>query len=437
MATIFAGFPFTRHTPHPQAGNDHDDDGDDDGRSDSRDESNSNVNVNNGHDGDNDDSDGDDSSHGGYDSDHSLFHEESSGSGWGSGSGSGWSSGGGSQSGDRFATASVAKIQKRQKQRQKTSLRKGMSAKGKNSLGGGTVLEGESFRAGAATSASPPLSRTAVYGAVHSYFDSRHGGGGFSVANEWHCFARYILRLREAVEEDRLPWATDFFDMKKMRRPRNGAEAVSRLNLNIPYYAANYLEICYAVTFPFLFFYNWPFFVVLVTSCVLVHSIEMRKQQTHSYGTAAAVFGRRVGYHTLGHLLLGCCVILFAFFGGLKTVSLVLLLTGGIVIPHALLRRTTFFDDEEMEKCRPKLLQYALTIVFLALCYLEGAPAAPDPASNASPPPPTADANASPSSPSSPAAKAAKVAKRTCNESGGGDDGGGEGEETTERVRDG
>lgn len=249
--------------------------------------------------------------------------------------------------------ASVAKIQLRRRLREKKFVRKGQEDRqGK-----------DTFRLGSARQA-----------AKTSYFNcQRTAPERFSVKHEWECFMGFMHHLWESLEEDRLPWTNDFLDLRKMRRPKNKKEALSRLNLNIPYYASNYVEIFYAITLPFLFLYNLPFFIVVVTTCVLIHSISMRRKELQHYDKKATVFGHEIPYHTLGHTLLLCQVILFVFFNGLNTVVLVLVLNGCVIIPHALLRRTTFFDDEDMEKCRPKLGQYALSLLFLTLCYLEGA----------------------------------------------------------------
>ncbi|CBZ29955.1 conserved hypothetical protein [Leishmania mexicana MHOM/GT/2001/U1103] len=174
------------------------------------------------------------------------------------------------------------------------------------------------------------------------------------------------------IKDDRLPWMTDFADIHKMELPRKAKEIAWRLNLNIPYYSSNYIEIFYVVTMPLLFVYNTPFFVVTFLAIVIIHSIRMHKKKTHEYGDSIVMLGRRIRYRKLGHLLVFAMVMLLMFFDGLRTLMWVLLLNVCIIVPHALLRKPTYFDDEDLEKCRPKMVQYAICLVILVLAYLEG-----------------------------------------------------------------
>ncbi|CAG9580731.1 conserved hypothetical protein [Leishmania major strain Friedlin] len=174
------------------------------------------------------------------------------------------------------------------------------------------------------------------------------------------------------IENDRLPWMTDFADIHKMELPRKAKEIAWRLNLNIPYYSSNYIEIFYVVTMPLLFMCNTPFFVVTLLAILIIHSIQKHKKKMHEYGDSVVLLGRRIRYRQLGHLLVFALVMLLIFFKGLRTLLWVLLLNVCIIVPHALIRKPTYFDDEDLEKCRPKMVQYAICLVILVLAYLEG-----------------------------------------------------------------
>ncbi|KAG5469433.1 hypothetical protein LSCM1_02653 [Leishmania martiniquensis] len=204
-----------------------------------------------------------------------------------------------------------------------------------------------------------------------SYFSSSKVSS-LSIRNEIDCYLWLLRYVYKKIEEDRLPWMTDFADMEKMELPRKAKEIAVRLNLNVPYYFSNYLEIFYAVTMPLLFLYNTPFCIVTFLTLVMIHSIRMRKKSTSVYGDGVVVLGRSIGYRKLGHLLLLALAVLFVFFDGLRTLMWVLLLNFCVIVPHALMRKPTYFDDEDLEKCRPKLGQYAICLVILVLAYLEG-----------------------------------------------------------------
>lgn len=206
-----------------------------------------------------------------------------------------------------------------------------------------------------------------------SYFH-RSNSEAFSLRKEMHCYKEFLRHLYRCMEEDRLPWKTDFADLNKMRPPRKLKEVAGRLNLNIPYYLSNYVELFHVITMPFLLLYNTPFFLVTLLAVLMIHSVRLRKRNTRVYGDAAMVLGRPVSYRTLGHVLLIALVLLFIFFNGLRTMMWVTVLNVCFVVPHALLRKPTYFDDEDLEKCRPKMGQYAICLVILALAYLEGDP---------------------------------------------------------------
>lgn len=175
-----------------------------------------------------------------------------------------------------------------------------------------------------------------------------------------------------------MPWFTDFGDPNKMRLPLSTKEALSRINLNFPYYATNYLHIFYLVTVPFLLMYNWPFLVVFVTFAVVGHMIALQKRHQQIYGSEVVLLGRCLRYRTLGHAALTIIIVLILFSDVLRTVLCVLLLNAIVIVPHAMCRISTNFDDEDLEKLRPRLTLYALSLFFVALAYLEGDINAPE-----------------------------------------------------------
>lgn len=204
-----------------------------------------------------------------------------------------------------------------------------------------------------------------------SYFH-RHNTNAFSLPNEFRCYVGHLRHLFRTVEEDRLPWKTDFADLHKMCFPCKMKELAGRINLNIPYYSSNYIEVFYVVTMPFLFLYNTPFFLVTFVTMVLIHSIALRRKNTQVYGESVTVLGRPISYRNLAHIILFAFAMLFMFFNGLETLLWTIALNVCIIVPHAAIRKPTYFNDEDMEKCRPKLGQYGIVLLLLALDYLEG-----------------------------------------------------------------
>lgn len=220
-------------------------------------------------------------------------------------------------------------------------------------------------------STSPGVNRMSATDAPLSYFH-RHSRNSFSIQNELRCYVGHLKHVFKIIEEDRLPWQADFADIHKLRLPRKMKEVAGRLNLNIPYYASNYVEVFYVVTMPFLFVYNTPFFLVTFVTMVMIHSVTMRRKNTQVYGESVTVLGRPITYRNLAHILLFAFAMLFMFFNGLRTLMWVVVLNVCVIVPHAVIRKPTYFDDEELEKCRPKLAQYAIVLLLLALDYLEG-----------------------------------------------------------------
>ncbi|KAF8297482.1 hypothetical protein TcYC6_0078780 [Trypanosoma cruzi] len=180
-----------------------------------------------------------------------------------------------------------------------------------------------------------------------------------------------VWRIRKELQKEELPWIRDFFDREQFCFPKNFGEVASRLNLNIPFFAANYAVIFYTVTLPFLIFYDPLFFVLFCVSALLVHSIQLSRKKRSRYGTTMRIGGISVHYQRLADIYFIALLLLFVFGHGLRTVGLVLLINTVLIIPHALLRRPTYFDDEELEKMRPKVVQYIITLVLLLLAYLE------------------------------------------------------------------
>lgn len=196
--------------------------------------------------------------------------------------------------------------------------------------------------------------------------------GEFSVQNEIDSFIYNCRQFWNSVEDDRLPWRSDFMDPKKLSFPSK-KDIKPRLNLNLPYYASNYIELNYMLCMPMLLILNPAFFFVAALACLAMHSIAIRKKCTDAYGGEFAFLGRVIPYKVLGHVMVVTLIILLLFFNGFRSLGHIILFNCCTVVPHALLRNVTYFDDEELEKCRPKLFQYLLILVFLLLSYIEGA----------------------------------------------------------------
>ncbi|CCW66243.1 unnamed protein product [Phytomonas sp. Hart1] len=180
------------------------------------------------------------------------------------------------------------------------------------------------------------------------------------------------INMYKNVDNERLPWKSDFMNLDRMSMPANSKEMLSRINLNIPYYALNYMELSCVITLPFLYFYNFPYFVVYSITCMLLYSVlvnGIESSQSHNY---VCFCGLQISYHNLGHSLLFAYGVIFIFSEGVKTWLLVTLMNLFIIIPHALWRTPTYFDDEKLEKCRPRLVRNALMLLMLFLVYLEG-----------------------------------------------------------------
>ncbi|RNF21263.1 putative RAB-interacting protein [Trypanosoma conorhini] len=194
-------------------------------------------------------------------------------------------------------------------------------------------------------------------------------GGVFALARD---VVLQVWNIVKELQKEELPWMKDFFDREQFVPPKSLGDAVSRANLNLPFYAANYAVICYVVLLPFLLLYNPLFFVLIGVSAVTLHSIYLAERQRSVYGTRMCIGGFSVLYRRLADVFLVVLLLLFLFGDGLRTMGAVLFITGVLVLPHAVLRRPTYFDDEELEKLRPKMVQYIIIFVLLLLAYLEG-----------------------------------------------------------------
>ncbi|CCW63151.1 unnamed protein product [Phytomonas sp. EM1] len=181
-----------------------------------------------------------------------------------------------------------------------------------------------------------------------------------------------LLNIYKRVDKDRLPWQSDFMNLDRMSFPSNSKEVLSRINLNVPYYALNYLELSCMITLPFLFFYNLPFFVVYFITSMLVYGVLVNGIKTSQSHNFVCLWGFQIAYHILGHTLLFAYLVILLFFDGVKTGLVVFWMNLLIVIPHAIWRTPPYFDDEKLEKCRPRLVRYALMLIMLFLVYLEG-----------------------------------------------------------------
>ncbi|KAH9578373.1 Prenylated rab acceptor PRA1 [Trypanosoma melophagium] len=185
-----------------------------------------------------------------------------------------------------------------------------------------------------------------------------------------------LVEIRDVLRRDQLPWLDDFFDRKQFVLPKSKEEAIERLNLNLPYYGANYIVVFYTITLPFLMVYDPLFFLLVSLSAILLHTIHLRERRRSYFGANITIAGISIQYKRLVDFHIIILLTLFFFRDGLRTVGIVLLINSLIILPHAVWRKPTYFDDEELEKLRPKMMQYIISLVLLILVYLEckGAP---------------------------------------------------------------
>lgn len=200
-----------------------------------------------------------------------------------------------------------------------------------------------------------------------------------SVSASGHEFSASMLSSIQNLEQNRLSWRDDFFFFSAMSLPRS-SELFLRINLNVPYYFYNYLQVMLMVLVPFLLIYSIPFLLLASVNCFVLYRTllnAMTKDEKVKHEVVLPFFPYIRLSHR-GHFFVLAWLLLFLFAGGVKTMIYVGFLIGLIVMPHALLRTPVFFDDEEMEKLRPKLLDYVLMLVFLGLSYLEGDVSGPE-----------------------------------------------------------
>lgn len=178
--------------------------------------------------------------------------------------------------------------------------------------------------------------------------------------------------FRTKYNKYHLSWIDDFFSLELMSIPKK-SEFFMRLNLNVPYYFLNYALLIIIGTFPTLLFLNIPYFVVLVANVFCCFRIFFASLSSPNEGKSCIKIHRwYVPFAYVGHFFVLLWLIIFFFFDGIRTGFYIITLNCILVFPHALLRKPTFFDDEEMEKLRPKLLDYLLMLAFILLAYLEG-----------------------------------------------------------------
>eukprot|EP00796_Vickermania_ingenoplastis_P004457 gene4457-3252_t len=174
------------------------------------------------------------------------------------------------------------------------------------------------------------------------------------------------------LDQNHLSWRDDFFFFHAMSVPKK-SQIFMRLNLNIPYYFYNYMQLTILATVPMLLLYNIPFLLLLASNCLCIYAIVRDAFTNDAKRTGVlTVCGHKIRVSYCVHFFLFLWLIIILFFNGVRTFFYVMVLNGIVVIPHALVRNPTFFDDEEMEKLRPKLINYLLMLVFVTLLYLEG-----------------------------------------------------------------
>lgn len=180
-----------------------------------------------------------------------------------------------------------------------------------------------------------------------------------------------LRKLHGALRGEKSPWAKNFFEAGQFDFPGSVKEALDRLNLNLPFYAASYAVVFYAVTLPLLLYLDPLFLLFFSIAVALVHAVRRREKTQPKCGGKMCIGGLTVSYTRLVDINLFVFLMLCVFRDGLRTLCVVILMNGCFIIPHAALRRPTYFDDAELEKTRPKMVQYIIMLVLLLLVYLE------------------------------------------------------------------
>nr|CCC52144.1 putative RAB-interacting protein [Trypanosoma vivax Y486] len=165
-----------------------------------------------------------------------------------------------------------------------------------------------------------------------------------------------IPKRFNVLHKEQLPWLDDFFNTSDFSLPHSASDVLERLNLNLPYYAANYVIALFPLVATMLLWCGTLFFLAVAFSFIVVsvaHRIATRCRDPMIYLFLVPI---------VAPLLYWNLTTLVTFFA----TSVVLIIT------HAVCRRPTYFDDEELEKLRPKSVQYLLMGCLMFLCLLEG-----------------------------------------------------------------
>lgn len=179
--------------------------------------------------------------------------------------------------------------------------------------------------------------------------------------------------FQQKYNEYHLLWKDDFFSFERMSIPRK-SELFARVNLNVPYYFLNYALLMLIVTFSTLVLINIPYFLTLLANAICFFRIFYASFISPIKGkkNRIKIFQWYPPFSYIGHFLILLWLVVVFFADGFRAGFIVIFLNCIVVFPHALLRNPTVFDDEEMEKLRPKLLDYLLSAAFVLLSYLEG-----------------------------------------------------------------
>ncbi|EAN78594.1 RAB-interacting protein, putative [Trypanosoma equiperdum] len=198
----------------------------------------------------------------------------------------------------------------------------------------------------------------------------RSGGTQVGLCPCFRIAAGEFMHIYAILKEERLSWRDDFFDVSQLSVPRSTSEVLERLNLNLPFYAANYMTVCIVVT-SLLLFLN-PYFLILLCSLVLLlRGLFLHGKYQGRPNHCIYIGGVTVSYY---RLLIVTLFVLFLFpvvWSGILNLLFLLLVGAALVLPHAVSRRPVYFHDEELEKRRPKALQYVVVFLLHFLSYME------------------------------------------------------------------
>nr|CCC94260.1 putative RAB-interacting protein [Trypanosoma congolense IL3000] len=201
--------------------------------------------------------------------------------------------------------------------------------------------------------------------------EKHHSGGRFWLSSQIWLVVSQPFEAYAVLEQERLSWFDDFLDTRQFALPRSMSEVLERLNLNIPFYAANYAILCTTLSFLFLLFINPLLLVLVFPSSLLARSAIRYAKRSEGFEHNINPSAANIAYF---HFLVTCSTILLlihVFLIGLFYIVVLLVTNSVVLLSHAVLRRPVYFHDVELEKLRPKTFQYVILLLLSVLECME------------------------------------------------------------------